>query len=199
MENTLERLVDRIYLEGVGKAEAKANGIIAAAEKHALDLRENAKGEASAIIQKARDEAGKILQNVQGELKLAASRALSDLKREISTVLAGATVKTPVKAAFSDAEFAQSLISRLMTNSAGESIVIAAGATHIAPLQSLLGDALGNQLQKITLSESSKLKGISITVKGDGYEVQYDESSVLALLEPHLKEATRKLFRSGND
>ena len=199
IENTLERLVDRIYLEGIGKAESKATSIIADAEQQALELRQQAKNDAAAFIHQAKEQAASIMQNVQGELTLAASRALSDLKREFSMVLAESTVKKPLREAFSDSEFVRSLVMQLANNAPDETISITANKMQIESFKAEIADALQNKLQNIEFTDSPKMKGFSIAVKGNGYEMQYDEASVLTFLEVHLKDATRKLFRLGND
>jgi len=199
MDNTLERLVDRIYQEGVNKAEDKAAKILANAEEQARERLRAAGDEAASIIARAKTEAAQISQNMQSELRLAAARTLSDLKRTIGTTLADRVIKEPLQAAFSDENFIRALVTELTAHAGDREIVIAGADSKIESLRQKLTAELQTKLPAFEIRGVGKGKAFSVAVKGDGFEIQYDDAAVWDFLAPHLRESTRMLFRSDHD
>lgn len=199
MENTLERLVDRIYQEGVNKAEEKAAAILAKAEEQARERLRAAEDEAARITARANAEATQISQNTQSELRLAAARTLSDLKRAIGTLLTERVIKQPLQGAFTDENFVRELVTGLTAHAGDHEIVVSGSEPAIESLRQKLAIAMQAKLPTLVVQGRSKGRGFSIAVKGDGFEIQFDEAAVQDFLNPHLREATRILFTTEND
>ena len=199
MDNTLERLVDRIYQEGVSKAEGKAAEILAKAEEQARERLKAAEHEAAQITARANSEAAQISQNMQSELRLAAARTLSDLKRAISTLLAERVIKEPLQGAFNDENFVRELVTGLTAHAGDREIVISGSEPAIESLRQKLVIAMQAKLPALVVQGGGKSQGFSVAVKGNGFEIQFDEAAVWDFLNPHLRESTRLLFKSEND
>jgi len=199
MDNTLERLVDRIYQEGVNKAEGKAAEILAKAEEQARERLKAAEQEAARITARANSEAAQISQNMQSELRLAAARTLSDLKRTISTLLAERVIKQPLQGAFADENFVRELVTGLTAHAGDREIVISGSEPAIESLKQKLVNAMQSKLPAFAIQSRGKGQGFSVAVKGDGFEIQFDEAAVWDFLGPHLRESSRMLFSTEND
>lgn len=199
MDSTLERLVDRIYQEGVNKAEEKAAEILAKAEEQARERLKAAEHEAAKITARANSEAAQISQNMQSELRLAAARTLSNLKRAIGTLLAERVIKQPLQGAFTDENFVRELVTGLAAHAGDREIAVSGSEPAIESLKQKLAIAMQAKLPTLVVKGHSKGRDFSIAVKGDGFEIQFDEAAVWDFLNPHLKEATRMLFTTDND
>lgn len=105
MENTLKRMVDRIYQEGISRAEDRSRQIVTAAETRAKEITAKARREAEEIVRQARAEAEKLLKTADSDLRLLGSRALSQLKNEIGSLVTAKAVAQPLASAASDAPF----------------------------------------------------------------------------------------------
>ena len=70
MENTLDRMVERIYQEGIGRAEERAAAIVADAEKQAAEILARAKAEAAEIVSAAEQQAAAVKRSTQAELSV---------------------------------------------------------------------------------------------------------------------------------
>jgi V/A-type H+/Na+-transporting ATPase subunit E len=116
MENRLQELTSKIYQEGIAKASAEAEKIIADANKTADELRNNAKKEASQILEKAGKEAQELKKNVESEVKLSARQAISTIKQQITGLVTSKATGESVKEAFKDKDFVKKIIETTIKN-----------------------------------------------------------------------------------
>ncbi|MFO7874413.1 MAG: hypothetical protein R6U62_08015 [Bacteroidales bacterium] len=114
MQKKLQELTEKIYQEGVNKANQEAEKIVSDAQKEADDLLDKANKDAEAIRKKAETEANELKNNSLNELKLAARQALSDLKQEIVNLIQAKTIEPETKAAFKEVEFTRDIIQTIV-------------------------------------------------------------------------------------
>ncbi len=198
MENTLERMVDRVYQEGISRAEKRATEITGAAEAHAADIRRKAQDEAATIIAAARDEAQRLLRSTDSDLKLTASRALGNLRNEIASLLAARAIAEPLKAALSDVQFIQNLFLKIAENHDGAGLSITVTASQRDDLIRELSAALQAQLKGLEIRVGAMKSGFIVSEKDAGYEIDFTEVALLEFLQPFMKPAVAALFRQPN-
>jgi V/A-type H+/Na+-transporting ATPase subunit E len=116
MQTKLQELTEKIYSEGVEKANEEAKKIEAEAKKQADDMLEKAKKDAEKIIKDAEKEAEDLKKNSLNELQLASRQAISDIKQKVVALIDYKAVSPEIKGAFKDVEFTQLIIETVVKN-----------------------------------------------------------------------------------
>jgi V/A-type H+-transporting ATPase subunit E len=114
MNESIQQLTDKIYKEGVEKAEEKAREIIQEATQKSIALVTAAEEKAKRIIDSAEEKAQEVKLKNEAEMKLSANHALMNLKQKISDVIIMKITSESTLSAVRDTAFIQSLISTLM-------------------------------------------------------------------------------------
>ncbi|MBS4013705.1 MAG: V-type ATP synthase subunit E [Bacteroidetes bacterium] len=116
MQTKLQELTEKIYSEGVEKANEEAKKIEAEAKKQADEMIEKAKKEAEKIIKDAEKDADDLKKNSLNELQLASRQVISDVKQKIVALIEYKAVNPEIKGAFKDVEFTQQIIETIVKN-----------------------------------------------------------------------------------
>jgi len=115
MQNSIEKLTQQIYQEGVEKAEARAKEILDEASEKARNLVDEAKLKAAAIVAEAEKNALELKQKNEAEMRLSARQSLGALKQSITDLISWKINFDPVSEAFQDKVFVQKLIEKLIS------------------------------------------------------------------------------------
>lgn len=110
MENKLDVLTKKLYEEGVGKANAEAEKIVAEAKEQAARLIAEAEEQAREVREAAAAEADSLKRKADSEMALSARQALTALKQEVTDLVAGQVAGDIAKAAFKDEEFVREMM-----------------------------------------------------------------------------------------
>lgn len=110
MDTRIQDLTDKIYSEGIEKAEKEAEKIITAAKEKNSEIINEAEAKATQIVSDAEKNATALKKNTEAELKLFATQALEALKSEIVDLITGKIVSDNVKSALADSSFMQKTI-----------------------------------------------------------------------------------------
>lgn len=113
MENKIQELTDKIYKEGVDKANAEAQQLLDKAREEASSIVDKANSEAISIVDNAKKASEELLQNTKSELKLFSAQAVSALKTEITNLLSNESVSTSVKKSTQDVNFLNEFILKM--------------------------------------------------------------------------------------
>ncbi len=116
MQKKLQELTEKIYQEGVDKANQEAEKIISDAKAEAKKMLDQAKKEAESKIEKAEKDSEDLKKNAMNELQLAARQAISDLKQEVTGLIQAKVIKPETQQAFKEAEFTKEIIQTLVKN-----------------------------------------------------------------------------------
>jgi len=116
MQKKLQELTDKIYQEGVDKANKEAKKILSDAKKQADGLLAKAKKDAGSTIDKAEKEAQDLKKNTLNELQLSARQAISDLKQKVVNLIQAKTIEPEAKSAFKSEEFTSDIIRTIVKN-----------------------------------------------------------------------------------
>jgi V/A-type H+-transporting ATPase subunit E len=116
MENKLQELTQKLYNEGVEKANVEAEKILAEAKAEAEKLKQNAEINAKKIIADAEQKSAEIKKNVDAELSLATKQSIRTVKQQITDMIVSKVIDEPIKKAFDDAEFVKEIIESVVKN-----------------------------------------------------------------------------------
>ena len=195
----LENLTEKIYQEGIARAEAEAQQILEKAEKEKTALIESAQSEADSIINAARVEAENIRRNVESELKLKGNQAVSDLKARIRDILSSKILDEPVRNMANDEEFLRKLILEIATHWKKNDLI----ELH---LPAELGEKLSNnftakiekELHGLSIEFDNSMKsGFRIGRKEDAYEISFTGDDFLTFFRSYLDDQTNRILFSS--
>ncbi len=116
MAGKLEELTQKIYQDGVTKANKESEQIINDAKKQAEDIVKNAKKEAQEIKDNARNEAEDIHRKIENELKQSYQQTLRQIQQKITDLIVTEVTQNPVKEAFKDNDFVKKIIETALKN-----------------------------------------------------------------------------------
>ena len=199
MQTKLQELTERIYKEGVNKANEEAEHILSEAKRKAEELVAKARKEADDIFKKAEKEANTLQQNSLNELKLAGRQAISDLKQKIAGLVEARAIQPETKGAFKDTAFTQELIQTIVKNwnpreSENVSLSLLLPRDKQKDFEAFFTEKAKGLLDKgLEVSYSDRMKnGFKIGPKEGGYLISFAdedfENFFKAFLRPKLIE-----------
>ncbi len=116
MQKKLQELTEKLYQEGIDKANEEAGVIIKDAKKEAGEIVSRAKKEAEKILKDAEKNAEETKNNSLNELKLASKQAVSEIKQRIAGIIEMKAVEPKTKDAFDDKDFTKDIILTIVKN-----------------------------------------------------------------------------------
>lgn len=116
MQKKLQELTEKIYREGVEKANQEAEKIVSDAKRQAEELLSKSQEKADSIVENANKEAEDLKKNSLNELQLAARQAISDVKQQVVSLIQAKTIEPETKAAFKEADFTKNIIQTIVAN-----------------------------------------------------------------------------------
>ncbi len=198
MNDQLQELLKRVYEEGVAKAQAEAEAILAGAKSKADSILEDAGKQAEAIVAEAQKKADELQKNSTSDIKLASQHSISTLKNKITDIILQSVYDKDVKAAFNDTEFIKKVIVEVLEgwkagNSTGNLVISES-------LQSKLDDhflgsikaILGNKLN-IEFSPQMK-QGFTISPADGTYKLSFTEEDFINLFKSFVRPRTQALL-----
>lgn len=204
METKLMELTNKIYKEGVLKAEAQAKDIIANAEAEAEKIIKKAKEEANQLVEKAKSEADQIKNKTLSELRMAQSQAISLLKQNIIDIIAGIALKDELKKAVSDVDFIKELIVKIVSKWEMENKSLDIELIMPEKMKKEFDDYIKKQItdslkKGVEVKFENRMKnGFKIGPKDGSFVVSFSEEDVESFFYSFLKAKTKDiLFPKG--
>jgi len=114
MNQNLQELTEKIYREGVGKAEARSAQILSQAKEEASEIIRKAELRAAELVEQAEQESADLKVKNESEMRLASRQALGTLKQQITDLLIWEVFSEPVNKAFDDTDFMKQIIGKLI-------------------------------------------------------------------------------------
>jgi len=115
MHTKLQELTDKIYNEGIQKANDEAESIVESAKKKASEIVEAANIEAGQIVDSANKTATETKKNTESEIRLSSKQAVNALKQQVTDVLNSEVIGSATGEAF-DAEFTKKIVDTTLKN-----------------------------------------------------------------------------------
>jgi len=110
MENKLQELTQKLYTDGVEKAQNEAEKIIADAQTKANQIIKNANFEAETIIANAKTESAELKKKIESELKLSSKQVIATVKNQVTNLVVQDLLSKDIEKALGDNDFIKTVI-----------------------------------------------------------------------------------------
>ena len=188
MNNKLQELTEKIYLEGVEKGKVEAAQLIADAEHEAKAIIAKAQAEADKIKADAVKNASELDKNTKSELKLFAEQSVNAIKTEITNLLSDKIASDAVKAATSDKVFMQKTITALVEQWAKEGNVTIEAKDAKALTDYFIANAKELLNKGVSINEVKGLKtDFAIAPAQGGYKITFGNDEFIAYFKEFLR------------
>lgn len=198
MENKLQELTQKIYNEGVEKANQEAAVIIENARKQAEELTREARKEADELLKQANNNAAEILRNAQSEVRMSSKQAVSALRQQIGSLITAKVTDAPVKETISDKAFIGSLIVKALEKFNNNAALVLPAADEKA-LEQYFGARLNQVLNSgVDVTFDEKIKGgFRIGPKDNSYVISFTDDDFIGFFRSFMRPRTINLLFGG--
>lgn len=204
MENKLQELTQKLYNEGVEKANAEAEKILADAKSEAEKIKQEAEKEAKKIVDSAEQKSIEIKKNVDAELNLAAKQTVRTTKQKITDMIVSKVIEEPVKKSFDDEKFVKQIIETVVKNwNPQKNETIDLSVLLPADLEKEFSKYFtaksGKELNaNLELSFSDSIKGGFKVGPADGsYKISFSEEDFENFFKSYLRPKTIEMLYPG--
>lgn len=198
MDEKIKELTEKIYQEGIVKAEQQAGGIIQAAEQRSAEIIAEAQNQAEKIIALARQQAEEFRSTTEADLRLSASQSVSGLKQQIINALMVSVVDKPVSAALTDPDTIKGFLKTAIENwtaGTGESISlnVLLPEARRAELENALTSALQQELAKgLKLRFTKNIRaGFQIQPREGSFKISLTDEDFQEFFKEYLRPKTK--------
>jgi len=198
MEDTLKKLTDRIFEEGVEKANNEAEAILNDAKAKAESIINEAKRQSQEIVSKSEQDATELKKKVNSELEITAKQSVSDIKQTITDIMLAEALNKPMANAFLDENFIKEMITTMLQNwdIKAENSNFELLFPESAKLESFLKERFSKITEnKITFTPSKDVvDGFVILSKADNYKISFSEEGFKEFIKSYIRPKTFELL-----
>lgn len=199
MQNTLQKLTDKLYEEGLSKGKQEGEEIVSKAKVQAEAILADAKSQAEAILAKAQKEADDLKSKVASDVKMAASESLAATRQSIEKLIVTEICEKPVKEALTSEDFVKEVIKAVAARFSSEE---STDLDIVLPetLKNAVGPFVENELASIlgrgvSARYSKKIAaGFQIGPKDGAWYISLTDESFTELIGSYLRSATRQIL-----
>lgn len=202
MSSKLQELTERIYKEGVEKAQQEAATILETARTEADRVLAEARTEAEHSLAKAREDAEFLRTKTIAEVRAACEQLVTSLKQRVADLVSRAAFSGPVSDALGDAAFIRELllqtVSRWDPSSPGLTVELPEESRQ--GLEAFIKPAIQKALTAgCQVSFEGRFeRGFTIGPKDGSFAVSFTDRDFVALFQTFVKARTREiLFPEG--
>ncbi len=201
MIKNIDALTDKIYQEGIEKAQREASEILHQAKTEAENIIKSARKQAEEIRIKAEKNAVELRQKSLTDIQLAGKKSILSFKQEIKHLLKSRILDEKIRDSFSDLEFLKNLILEVVRNSSAniDKIVLPLKLKNKA--YDAFINSLGKELPQISLDFDKRIEGgFQISEAKTGYMITFTDKDFASFFSPILNEVTESiLFNPKNE
>jgi V/A-type H+/Na+-transporting ATPase subunit E len=204
MEKKLQELTEKIYSEGVEKAKAEAEKILAGARKVADAELTKANKQSEQILAEAKKRSDEMIRNGQSEMKLAVNQALTEVKQKLTEIVTLKTVTGSVAQAVTDKDFMKKVIETSVKN-------FFADQSKGMDVELILPESMKNDLGVYFKSNAKSLLDGGLELKFDpsvetgfkigpadgGYRMSFTDKDFENFFKKYMKPKTIELLFGG--
>lgn len=195
----LQELTEKIYSEGVEKAQKEADVILAHAKEKAAEIEKNANLKAQSIISTAEAEATKLKEHVNSELKMTVNQSVSALKQNLAQAVAMKSIQPAVQELFGNSDFLKSLIVKVIDGWISKDTMdlkIVLSEKERKEMESFFKNQLAKELNSgLELSFSEGVKsGFKIGPVDNSYEISFTDKDFINFFNAYLRPKTSELL-----
>ena len=205
MTTKINELTEKIYKEGIEKANSEAAKILDDAKKQAEEIISNAKKQEAEVIENAKKQAENIKTNLDSELVLSSRQFISNLKLQVSNLITFNQINQPVAKALDDSEFIKNIILEIIKNWNPDNpeqlnLNISLSDKYKAELQNFSSKKTKENFDKgleITFDNNIKT-GFKIVPKDKDYIISFTDTDFENLFKNYLKDKNKNLIFEQN-
>ncbi|MEM9671068.1 MAG: V-type ATP synthase subunit E [Bacteroidota bacterium] len=193
--NNLDQLADKIYQEGIEKAQRESKAILSAAEAERAKLLAVAQEEAKKIVTDAKREADRIARSNEQEIIRKGKQLISDLKVKIHQVVADKVLVNNTQAALADVSFLQQAILEAIHSWEADSLELVLPQKLENKLEEAFQNSVREHAKNLIISFDDRMsEGFKITERDQAYQISFTENDFIELFTPYLEEQTAQLL-----
>ena len=199
MQSKLQELTDKLYSEGVQKANEEAESILEKARQEAEKIVEEAQQEAKVKMEEADKQAVETQRNIEAEIKLASQQAISSLRQKIGNSITVDVAEPTLKEVFADKEYVQSLIAQVVegwAKTGNFDINVVLAEADKADLEKKLAKSFAAEMNKgLTFEFDSAVKaGFKVGPQDGSYVISFTEGDFQNFFKSFLRPKTNQLL-----
>lgn len=197
MDNKIQELAEKIYKDGVEKANDQAEQIISKAESRREEILSGAHREAKEIIQDAEKEVMAMKERAEAEIRTSVTNAGEALKSEITNLLTNQSVDAGVNEALKDPDVLRSVVLKMaerMVSDGGNGVEIS--TEDAESLRAFFQSKAADLLDKGVTIESvnGKKNTFEIAPKDGGYKMTVSPEAFSEYFKDFLRPRMRELL-----
>ncbi len=199
MHTKLQELTDKIYNEGVQKANKEAEAILDKAKKEAEDIIAKAQADAEKTIKEAEKKAEELKHNMQAEMKLASTQAITALKQQVSGLITLDVVEPSMKEVFSDKKYVEKIILDVVkgwTKNGNFDLSVILPEKDKKEFEKFFKNSLATELNKgVEVKFDSEIEGgFKVGPKDGSYIISFTEEDFNNFFKAYLRPKTVELL-----
>ncbi len=197
MDQKLQELTEKLYLEGVSKGNNEAEKIISEAKAEAEKIKKEAKAEADKIIDQANKKSVELEKNTKSEIQLAAGQMIEALKQEVIMLINGQINSVEIEKAIHDKDFIQQLILSAVTNWAPQQeLSVAVSPNDKQDLENFITQKAQELLNKgLKIESANNIKaGFQIGPADGSFKVSFTENDFIEFFKAFLRPKVVELL-----
>ena len=200
MSDKLKTLSDKIYQEGIAKANDESEKIVARAKEEARRIKEEAQNQADKIKKDSEVEMEGYRKKVEAEVRMAARKSTNQIQNALHNFLKEETIVKPVSEGLKNPQTLEKTILECMAALRRESD----GSWHLRlpekqaeSLQKAVEDGKHETLQKgVTLNgDKGLLNGFVVEAEDGQYRLKFDEQTFSEFFGQFLSLETQNLIQ----
>lgn len=200
MQNKLQELTDKIYREGISRANEEAETILAEARNESKRIVETAEKKAATLLAEATKKSDEVLKNGTSELKITFRHAINTFKQDLEKTISSNILTQKVSKALSDENFVADIIKVIYQNwkpqsgKSGMEVLIPAEKLEAIEkrLKSEIASELGSGL--VLRPVSSVKSGFEIISSNDGVKISATATDIEAYLREFIRPKLNELL-----
>lgn len=199
MQTKVQELTDKLYSEGVEKAQKEADAIIKEAKEKASKIEKEAQKKAEKIEQDANADAEKLRQHVESELKMTVNQSVSALKQNLASLLTLKAIEPGVKELFSNTDFLKVLIEKIVkgwVDKGQMDISVVLSEKEQTEMEKFFQNQLADELNKgLEIEYSNGIKsGFKVGPADKSYQISFTDEDFTNFLKSYLRPKTNELL-----
>ena len=201
MEYKLQQLTQKIYQDGIEKADGEAKAIIEKANSEAKKILEDAKAEAASLKASAEKEAKQLAERTESEIKVAGSQAISSLQQKIVEVLSKNTLSTTLSSAVNNKELIVNVVKEIASKWNQDSLdlnVVLSEKTK-SEFETFFKTEASDLLKKgVELEFENRMSGgFKIVPKDGSFVLSFTEEDFTSFFQSFLRPKAKEILFPG--
>lgn len=199
--DSVHKIAEKLYQEGVEKGQKESEQIIQSAEQKARQIISDAEKKAEEIIRHAEDKGAHVKEHIETEITIAFREIMHDFHHKITNIIIYEGVEKKIKSTLSDHEIMKELLKTLfekweIQNPEVEGLEVLLPQDMQEKLKSWVEEEMSELLNKgVRIKFSPVIKGgFQITPEGASYKIDLSEDGFRELFKQYLKPHTRDLL-----